>query len=70
MVVDVSGQDIGMVVNAVTEVSRIPSSSIEPPSTVVTTNDSEYPTGIVKVITGEAQFELTDLSQSADDAAA
>jgi chemotaxis signal transduction protein len=59
-----------MVVNAVTEVSRIPSSSIEPPSTVITTNDSEYPTGIVKVISDEAQVELTDVSQSADAASA
>ena len=48
VVVDVEGQDIGMVVDAVTEVSRIPSSSIEPPSSVITTNDSEYLTGIVK----------------------
>ncbi|MGY8880696.1 MAG: chemotaxis protein CheW, partial [Dehalococcoidia bacterium] len=37
-----------VVVDAVTEVSRIPSSSIEPPSAVITTNDSEYLTGIVK----------------------
>ncbi len=48
VVVDVSGQDIGMVVDAVTEVSRVPSSSIEPPSSVITTNDSGYMTGIVK----------------------
>ena len=48
VVVDVSGQDIGMVVDAVMEVSRISSSLIEPPSNVISTNDSEYLTGIVK----------------------
>ena len=48
VVVDVSGQDIGMVVDAVMEVSRISSSLIEPPSNVISTNDSEYFTGIVK----------------------
>ena len=48
VVVDVDGQDIGMVVDAVTEVSRTPTDSIEPPSSVITTDDSEYLTGIVK----------------------
>ena len=48
VVVDVSGQDIGMVVDAVMEVSRISSSLIEQPSNVISTNDSEYLTGIVK----------------------
>ena len=41
VVVDVSGQDIGMVVDAVMEVSRISSSLIKPPSNVISTNDSE-----------------------------
>jgi purine-binding chemotaxis protein CheW len=48
VVVNVDGQDIGMVVDAVTEVSRVASDSIEPPSSVITTNDSGYLTGIVK----------------------
>ena len=61
VVVDVSGQDIGMVVDAVTEVSRIPSSSIEPPSNVITTNDSEYLTGIVK--TDEKLIILLDIAK-------
>ena len=42
------GQDIGMVVDAVTEVSRVSEASIEPPSSVITTEDSDYLTGIVK----------------------
>ena len=61
VVVDVSSQDIGMVVDAVTEVSRIPSSSIEPPSNVITTNDSEYLTGIVK--TDEKLIILLDIAK-------
>ncbi len=60
-VVDVDGQDIGMVVDAVKEVSRIPSSSIEPPSSVITTNDSEYLTGIVK--TDEKLIILLDIAK-------
>lgn len=61
VVVDVEGQDIGMVVDAVKEVSRIPSSSIEPPSSVITTNDSEYLTGIVK--TDEKLIILLDIAK-------
>ncbi len=83
VVVDVDGQDIGMVVDAVKEVSRIPSSSIEPPSTVITTNDSEYLTGIVKtdekliilldiakVISNSEADALAEVQQSPDIAAA
>ena len=49
VVVDISGQDIGMVVDAVTEVMRIPTDSVEPPSSVITTADSDYLEGIVKL---------------------
>ena len=63
---DVSGQNIGMVVDAVMEVSRIPSSSIEPPSNVITTNDSEYLTGIVK--TDEKLIILLDIAKVISDA--
>jgi purine-binding chemotaxis protein CheW len=83
VVVDVGGQDIGMIVDAVTEVSRIPSSSIEPPSTVITTNDSEYLTGIVKsdekliilldiakVISDSEQVQLNEVQQSPESVAA
>ena len=68
VVVDVSGQDIGMVVDAVTEVSRVSESSIEPPSTVITTNDSDYLTGIVK--TDAKLIILLDIAKviSADEA--
>lgn len=83
VVVDVDGQDIGMVVDAVTEVSRTPSDSIEPPSSVITTDDSEYLTGIVKtddkliilldiakVISESEASALEEIQQSPDTVAA
>ncbi len=83
VVVDGDGQDIGMVVDAVTEVSRTPSDSIEPPSSVITTDDSEYLTGIVKtddkliilldiakVISESEASALEEIQQSPDTVAA
>ncbi len=83
VVVDVDGQDIGMVVDAVTEVSRTPSDSIEPPSSVITTDDSEYLTGMVKtddkliilldiakVISESEASALEEIQQSPDTVAA
>ncbi|MAG37218.1 MAG: chemotaxis protein CheW [Dehalococcoidia bacterium] len=49
VVVDTGGQDVGMVVDAVTEVLRISSDSVEPPSNVVTGTDTDYLRGIVKL---------------------
>ncbi len=49
VVVDISGQEVGMVVDAVTEVLRIPSESVEPPSSVITSADSAYLMGIAKL---------------------
>jgi purine-binding chemotaxis protein CheW len=49
LVVDIGGQDIGVVVDAVTEVLRIAGDSVEPPSAVITTADSVYLLGIVKL---------------------
>ena len=49
VVVDIRGQDIGMVVDAVTEVLRIPANSVEPPSSVIVTADSDYLVGIAKL---------------------
>ena len=42
VVVDIGGQDIGVVVDAVTEVLRISSNSVEPPSSVITSAESGY----------------------------
>ena len=49
LVVDIAGNDIGVIVDAVTEVQRIAEASIEPAAALVTTEDSYYIEGIAKV---------------------
>lgn len=49
VVIDINGQDVGVVVDAVTEVSRISMSSVEPPSTMITSTESDYLRGIAKL---------------------
>lgn len=49
VVVDIGGQEVGIIVDAVTEVLRITNDSIEPPSSVITSTDSAYLMGIAKV---------------------
>ncbi len=49
VVVDIGGDDIGVVVDAVTEVLRLSSDAVEPPSGVITTADSDYLLGIAKL---------------------
>ena len=49
VVVDIGGQDIGVIVDAVAEVLRIPANSVEPPASVITTADSDYLLGIAKL---------------------
>jgi purine-binding chemotaxis protein CheW len=49
VVVEVDGPVIGMVVDAVSEVLRIPADCIEPPSMIVTGADSDYIRGIAKL---------------------
>ncbi len=49
VVVDVGRQDIGIVVDAVLEVLRIPCDAVEPASSLITTEDSYYLEGIAKV---------------------
>ncbi|MEE8471487.1 MAG: chemotaxis protein CheW, partial [Dehalococcoidia bacterium] len=49
VVVDIDGQEVGMVVDAVTEVLRIPTESVEPPSSLITGVDSAYLMGIAKL---------------------
>ncbi len=49
VVVDINGQEVGMVVDAVTEVLRISGDQIEPPSSVITGADSAYLMGIAKI---------------------
>ena len=47
--VDIGAQDIGVIVDAVTEVLRIATESVEPPASVIITADSEYLLGIAKL---------------------
>ena len=49
LVVEIDGADVGVVVDAVAEVLRIPASSIEATSSVVTTAESFYINGIAKI---------------------
>ncbi|MCH8191533.1 MAG: chemotaxis protein CheW [Chloroflexi bacterium] len=61
VVVDIANTDIGMIVDAVTEVMRIPMSDVEPPSSVVSSRDSDYLMGIAK--TQDKMIILLDLQQ-------
>ena len=49
VVVDTVGQDVGMVVDAVTEVLRITGIAVEPPSSVMTQANADYLRGIVQL---------------------
>jgi purine-binding chemotaxis protein CheW len=66
VVVYIGEQQVGMVVDAVTEVLRISADSIEPPSSVITTADSAYLMGIAKL--EERLIILLDLEQVFSDA--
>ena len=80
VVVDIGGQDIGVVVDAVTEVLRISSELVEPPSSVITTADSAFLLGIAKlesrliilldlerVLTEQERAELSNVVTSVSD---
>lgn len=49
VVVDIGGLDIGVLVDAVAEVLRIAADSVEPPSPIIKTADSDYLVGIAKI---------------------
>jgi purine-binding chemotaxis protein CheW len=49
VVVEVGEHTIGMIVDAVTEVLRVPADAVEPPSAVVTDLDTTYLRGIAKL---------------------
>ena len=61
VVVDIGGEDMGVRVDAVTEVLRITEQLIEQPSSVVTTVDSYYMEGIANL--GERLIILLDLTK-------
>lgn len=49
VVVEVEGQNVGLVVDGVSEVSRIPASAVEPTSSIVAAQESEYILGVAKL---------------------
>ena len=49
VVVDIGGNIMGMIVDAVSEVLRLPSSTIEPPPEIVTGINSDYIKGVAKL---------------------
>ncbi len=62
LVVEIHGEWIGVIVDAVKEVQRISESSVEPTSALVTTDDSFYIQGIVKL--DEKLLILLDLESA------
>jgi len=82
MVLESAGQNIGIIIDAVTEVLRIPSDSIEPPSNIIVSAASDYLLGIAKynknmiilldmerVLQKDAAGALTGLTSESDPAA-
>jgi purine-binding chemotaxis protein CheW len=61
VVVSVGNSEVGMVVDGVSEVLRIPGEAIEPPPPMVTTVDSTFITGIAKM--PERLVILLDLNE-------
>ena len=49
VVVDIGGNIMGMIVDAVSEVLRLPASTIEPPPEIVTGINSDYIKGVAKL---------------------
>ncbi|PWB72044.1 chemotaxis protein CheW [candidate division GN15 bacterium] len=49
VVVDINGSIMGMIVDAVSEVLRLPAGTIEPPPDIVTGVNSEYIKGVAKL---------------------
>jgi len=61
VVVDIGGQQTGVMVDAVTEVLRIAADAVEPPSSVIAGADSDYLLGIAKV--GDKMITLLNLEK-------
>ena len=74
MVVAIGNVKVGMIVDAVSEVLRVPSESIEPPPSMTTTSKANFITGIAKlndilvilldlskILTTDEQVELTSV---------
>lgn len=59
VVVEIAGDDVGMIVDAVTEVLRVPGDRIQPPASLVITADTRVVEGIVNL--GDRLIILVDL---------
>jgi purine-binding chemotaxis protein CheW len=60
-VAEIDGGQVGMIVDAVVEVLRIPMNSIEPPSAMLSKIDSDYMLGVAKV--GDRLIIMLDLTR-------
>jgi purine-binding chemotaxis protein CheW len=61
VVIDIAGRDIGVIVDAVTEVLRVANAAIESASALIATEDSYYMDGIAKI--GDRLLILLDLDR-------
>lgn len=61
VVVAISGTTIGIIVDAVTEVLRIPNASVEAASSIITAGETDYLQGIAKL--GDRMVILLDLGK-------
>ncbi len=61
VVAELGRHTVGLIVDAVSEVLRVPADAVEPPSSLVTTTDSAYLRGVAKL--GERLVLLLDLSR-------
>ena len=66
VVVDINGNIMGMVVDSVSEVLRIPRNTIEPPPQIVTGINTEYINGVAKL--EDRLLIFLDLSKVIDEA--
>jgi purine-binding chemotaxis protein CheW len=62
LVVDIAGEDIGVIVDAVTEVKRIAGASVQRDALVATTDQAYYLEGIAKI--GDQLLILLDLERA------
>jgi purine-binding chemotaxis protein CheW len=61
VVVEMNGETVGLVVDAVSEVLSVSEENVEPPPSLVSATDSTFITGIARV--GERLVTLLDLDQ-------
>lgn len=60
VIVNVDGLSAGLIVDAVSEVLRLPESSIEPPSLLLSSTAADFITGIGRSVTKQADGEQTE----------